>query len=145
MCRILLEGRALQDIYIILKQCVIFNLFSNQFLLQLIGNSPISAKRIIVYPAALARTQYVSGDTVILSIGGCTHWFVYVLFCSIQSEKNRFNSTNHVGHVLNDYFNRTNPQWRRRVFSPGAQLKRANTLSTNPSFGGEGRVCTIAK
>jgi len=26
-----------------------------------------------------------------------------------------------------------------------AQLKRANTLSTNPSIGGEGRVCTIAK
>ena len=24
------------------------------------------------------------------------------------------------------------------------QLKRANTLSTNPSIGGEGRVCTIA-
>jgi len=28
--------------------------------------------------------------------------------------KNRFNSMNHLGHVLNDYFNRTNPQWRRR-------------------------------
>ena len=28
--------------------------------------------------------------------------------------KVRFNSMNHVGHVLNDYFNRTNPQWRRR-------------------------------
>jgi len=26
-----------------------------------------------------------------------------------------------------------------------AQLKRANTLSTNPSIGGEGWVCTIAK
>ena len=26
-----------------------------------------------------------------------------------------------------------------------AQLKRPNTLSTNPSIGGEGRVCTIAK
>jgi len=26
-----------------------------------------------------------------------------------------------------------------------AQLKRANTLSTNPTIGGEGRVCTIAK
>ena len=28
--------------------------------------------------------------------------------------KIRFNSMNHVGHVLNDYFNRTNPQWRQR-------------------------------
>ena len=26
-----------------------------------------------------------------------------------------------------------------------AQLKRANNLSTNPSTGGEDRVCTIAK
>ena len=26
-----------------------------------------------------------------------------------------------------------------------AQLKRANTVSTNPRIGGEGRVCTIAK
>jgi len=26
-----------------------------------------------------------------------------------------------------------------------AQLKRANTLSANPSICGEGRVCTIAK
>ena len=26
-----------------------------------------------------------------------------------------------------------------------AQLMRANPLSTNPSIGGEGRVCTIAK
>ena len=26
-----------------------------------------------------------------------------------------------------------------------AQLKRAYILSTNPSIGGEGRVCTIAK
>jgi len=26
-----------------------------------------------------------------------------------------------------------------------AQLKCANTLSTNPSIGGEGQVCTIAK
>jgi len=26
-----------------------------------------------------------------------------------------------------------------------AQLKRAYTLSTNPSIGGEGRVCTIPK
>jgi len=26
-----------------------------------------------------------------------------------------------------------------------AQLKLANTLSTNPSISGEGRVCTIAK
>jgi len=34
-----------------------------------------------------------------------THWFVY-------SRKIRFNSMNHVGHVLNDYFNPTNPQWR---------------------------------
>ena len=65
---------------------------------------------------------------------------------------------NHVGHVLNDYFNRTNPQWRRRYniiitqknpcLTSGstnitklflqamceleiAHLKRANTLSTN--------------
>ena len=79
---------------------------------------------------------------------------------------------NHVGHVLNDYFNLTNPQWRRRCKSiitqkntcltsgstnitmfflqvmcelKIAQIKRANTLSTNPSIGGEGRVCTIAK
>jgi len=26
-----------------------------------------------------------------------------------------------------------------------AQLKPANTFSTNPSIGGDGRVCTIAK
>ena len=26
----------------------------------------------------------------------------------------RLNNMNHVGHVSNDYFNRTNPQWRRR-------------------------------
>ena len=26
-----------------------------------------------------------------------------------------------------------------------AQIKDANTLSTNPSIGGEGRVCTTAK
>ena len=78
----------------------------------------------------------------------------------------------HVGHVLNDYFNRTIPQWRRRckiiITSKNtcltsdntnitkfflqvmcelkiAQLKRANTLSTNPSIDGEGRVSTIAK
>ena len=78
----------------------------------------------------------------------------------------------HVGHVLNDYFNQTNPQWRRRweiiitqkntcltsgstnimIFSLQvmcelkiAQLKHANTLSTNPSIGGEVRVCTNAK
>ena len=88
-----------------------------------IGNSPISVKRkrIIFYPAVLARTQYVSGDIVILSISGSrlflcvtvscsvipmdTHWFVY------SRTKNRFNRMNHVGHVLNDYFNRTNPQW----------------------------------
>ena len=75
-----------------------------------------------------------------------------------------------MGHVINDYFNRTNPQWRGRYkiiitqkitcLTSGstndcllqvmcefkiAQLKRANTLSTNPSIGGEGRVCTIAK
>ena len=56
-----------------------------------IGNSPISVKqkRIIVYPAAFARTQYVLGETVIMSISGSrlspcisvipmnTHWFVY--------------------------------------------------------------------
>ena len=117
--------------------------------------------------------QYVSGDTVILSIGGSrlfpcisvscrvipmdTHWFV-----------NRINSMNHVGHVLND---RTNPQCRRRCkiiitqkntcLTSGStnitkfflqvmcelklQLKCANILTTNPSIGGEGRVCTIAK
>ena len=83
-----------------------------------------------------------------------------------------FNSMNHVGHVLNDYFNRTNPHWRRRCkiiitqknmcLTSGstnimkfflqvmselkiAQLKLAHTLSTNSSIGGEGRVCTIAK
>jgi len=71
---------------------------------------------------------------------------------------------NYVGHVLNDYFN---PQWRQQCkiiitqkntyLTSGstkitvfflqvmcelkiAQLKRANTLSTNPSIGGEGRV-----
>ena len=37
-----------------------------------------------------------------------THWFVY------SRKKNRFKSMNHVGQVLNDYFNQTNPQWRRR-------------------------------
>jgi len=26
----------------------------------------------------------------------------------------RFNNMNYVGHVSNEYFNRTNPQWRRR-------------------------------
>jgi len=29
-------------------------------------------------------------------------------------EKIRFNSMNHVGRVLNEYFNRTNPQLRQR-------------------------------
>jgi len=69
---------------------------------------------------------------------------------------------NHVGQVLNDYFNQTNPQWRRRCkikISTNitkfflqvlcelkiAQLKRANTLSMNPRVVGEGRVCKIAK
>ena len=54
----------------------------------------------------------------------------YALVCIVG--KNRFNNMNHVGHVLNDYFNRTNPQWRcgckiiitqtntcLEVFSPG--------------------------
>ena len=79
---------------------------------------------IIFYPATLARTQYVSGDTVILSIGDfilsirgsrlfprisvCvvpinTQWFVY---CRCF----RFNSMNHMEHVLNKYFNRPNPR-----------------------------------
>ena len=71
---------------------------------------------------------------------------------------------NQVGHVLDHYFNRTNPQWSRRCkiiitqkntcLNSGstnitqfflqvmcelklAQLKHANTLSTNPSIGGE--------
>ena len=79
---------------------------------------------------------------------------------------------NHVGHVLNDYFNRTNLHWRRRCkiiitqkntcLTSGsinitvsflqvmcelkiAQLKRDNNLSKNRSIGGEGRVCTIVK
>ena len=78
---------------------------------------------------------------------------------------------NHVGHVLNDYFNPTYPQWRQckiiitqknKCLTSGstnitkfflkvrcelkiAQLKGANTLSTNPSIGGEGLVCTFAK
>ena len=74
----------------------------------------------------------------------------------------RFDSINHVGHVLNDYFNRSNPHWRRRCkiiitqknmcLTSGsthitklflqvmcelrlAQLKRAKTLSTNERGG----------
>ena len=66
--------------------------------------------------------KYVSGDTVILLIGGSrlfpcisvscrvipmdTHWYIV--------GKLRFNSMNHVGHVLNHNFNLTNAQWRRR-------------------------------
>ena len=65
----------------------------------------------------------------------------------------RFNSMNHVVHVLNDYFNRTNLQWRRRcniiITQNNTCLTSSSTnitnLSTNPSIGGEGRVCTIAK
>ena len=85
------------------------------------GNSPIAVKwwRIIFYPAALARTQYVSGDTVILLIGS-SRLFQYrvALFPWIRIGlyivgKIRFNSMKQVGHVLNDYFNQTNPQWRR--------------------------------
>jgi len=37
-----------------------------------------------------------------------------LLFSMYIVGKNRFNSMNHVGHGLNDYFNRTNPQWIRR-------------------------------
>ena len=86
--------------------------------------------------------------------------------------KIRFNRMNDVGQVLNYNFNRTNPQWRRQCtiiitqkntcLTSGstnitqffllvmcelklAQLKSANTLSMNPSIGGEGRVCMIAK
>ena len=67
-----------------------------------------------ILPSSLSAYVYVSGVTVILSIGSSrlnlcisvsccvipmdTHWFV----CS---RKIRFNSMNHVGHVLNDYFN----------------------------------------
>ena len=130
------------------------------------------------YTAAFAGTQYVSGDTVILSIGG-SRLFPYrvALFPWIRIGlyivgNIKFNSMNHVGHVLNDYFNRTNPQWRRRCkiintqkntcLTSGStnikkcfpqvmcelkipQLKCANTLSTIQSIGGEGRVYTIAK
>jgi len=42
-----------------------------------------------------------------------THWFIYSrCFSNHQTYigKNRFNSMNHVGHVLNDYFNRSNPR-----------------------------------
>ena len=123
------------------------------------------------------HTQSVSGDTVILLIGGSRLLPYRTLFPWIRIglyivRKIRFNSMNHVGHVLYDYFNRTNPQWRRRCkiiitqkntcltsgsknitkFFPQvmcelkiAQLKHANTLSTKPSIGGEVRVCTIAK
>ena len=44
--------------------------------------------------------------------------------------KNRFNSMNHVGHVLNDYFNRTNPQWRRRC---KIMITQKNTCLTSGS------------
>ena len=123
--------------------------------------------------------QYVSGDTVILSIGSSQlfpyisvscHSNGYALVCIVG--KIRFNNKNHMRHVLNDYFNRTNPQWRRQCkiiitqknmcLTSGstnitkffllvmceikiAQLKRANTVSTNSSIGGEGRFCMIAK
>ena len=72
-----------------------------------------------ILPSSLSAYT-VSGDTVILLISGSrlflcisvlcrvipkdTHWFVYIV------RKIRFNSMNHVGHVLNNYFNRTNPQ-----------------------------------
>ena len=41
-------------------------------------------------------------------------WFSMKNYGLYIVRKIRFNSMNHVGHVLNDYFNRTNPQWRRR-------------------------------
>jgi len=72
------------------------------------------------YPSALARTQYVPGDTVILSIGYFRAFpyrvalFPWIRIGLYIVGKIRFNSMNHVGHVLNDYFNRTNTQWRRR-------------------------------
>ena len=62
----------------------------------------------------------LTGDTVILLIGG-SRLFPYrvALFPWIRIGlyivgKIRFNSMNDVGHVLSDYFNQTNPQWRRR-------------------------------
>ena len=135
----------------------------------------VKRQQIIFYPAALACTQYVSGDTVILSIGGSRLFpyrvalFPWIRIGSYIVGKIRFNSVN---NILNDYFNRTNPQWRWRCkiiitqkntyltsVSTNitqfflqvmcklklAQLKHANTISTNPSFSGESRVCTIAK
>ena len=94
----------------------------------------------------------------------------YALVCIYIVGKNKSNSMNHVGHVLNEYFNRTNPQWRRQCESiitlkdtclirgstnitkfflqvmcelKKAQLKRANTLSTNPSIGGGGEFVRL--
>jgi len=109
--------------------------------------------------------QYVSGDTVVLLIGASRLFpFHVALFPWIHIGlyivgKIKFKSMNRVGQILNNHFNQTNTQWRRRckimitqktrallvVVLKLTQLKRANTLSTNPSIGGEGRVCTIAK
>ena len=68
--------------------------------------------------------QYTSGDTVILAIGGiqlipcisvsCLVISMILRLFVYDSQKIRFNSMNHMGHVLNKYFNQTNPQWRRR-------------------------------
>ena len=85
------------------------------------------------------------------------HWFVY-------SRKNYIKQHEPRGaRFFPDYFNQTNPQWRRRcniIITPKntcltsgstqnivslqvmcelkiAQLKLANTISTNPSVGGE--------
>ena len=120
-------------------------------------------------PAAVARTQYVSEDTVILLIGSsrlfpyCVALFPWIRIGLYIVRKNRFNSMNHVGHILNEYFNQTSPRWRRRCKiiiiqkntcgTSGstnitkkihqvmcelkiAQLKRVNTLSTHLSIGG---------
>ena len=76
-----------------------------------------------ILPSSLSRMQYLLRDTVILSVISMHFRIVsrfshgYALGC-IQSEKidepNK-NSMNHVGHVLNDYFNRSSPQWRLLV------------------------------
>ena len=75
----------------------------------------VKQQQIIFYPAALACTQYVSGDTVILSICGSRLFpyrvalFPWIRIGSYIVGKIRFNSMN---NILNDYFHRTNPQWR---------------------------------
>jgi len=113
-----------------------------------------------ILPSSLiARTQYESGDKSFCrsAVVGYFRPFPYrvALFPWIHVGLYivgtiRFNSMNHVGHVLNYYFNRTNPQWRRRcktimcltsgstnnykVFSPGNMWIKNSTIKACKEF-----------